>query len=241
MPMEKTNQIDALSNVVITGARGALGSTLTETFLGAGCRVAGVDIAVETEGEILADDSTDGLFWRHVDATDPSSVQTAVEDIDSELGSIDALINCAGGYRWSHIDDVSDDDLDFLVGANLRSGLLFVREVVPKMTDQGFGRIVLMSSKSTLNPGEGEGPYASSKAGLNTLAESVAAEVKEEDVNINAVLPSIIDTPANRDSMPDADYSKWVKRDQLADIIFRLTQPFGDPINGALIPVAGRM
>ncbi len=239
--MERTNRVEALSNVVVTGARGALGSTVAETFLEAGCRVAGVDIAVERRGEFVADHETDGLYWRHVDATDATSVAETVDEVEGEFGSIDALVNCAGGYRWSHVEDVSDEDLDFLVGANLRSGLLFVREVLPAMTDRGYGRIVLMSSKSTLSPGEGEGPYASSKAGLNVLTKSAAEEVKEADVTVNAILPSIIDTQANRESMPDADYAKWVKQEQLAEIIFRLTQPFGDPINGALLPVSGKM
>ena len=164
-----------------------------------------------------------------------------VAEIGDQFGGIDALVNCAGGYRWSQIDEVSDEDLDFLVGANLRSGLLMVREVVAGMKERGFGRIVLMSSKSTLGPGEGEGPYASTKAGLNALTRAVADEVKSHDVTINAVLPSIIDTEQNRQAMPDADYSGWVKREQIAEIIYRLTQPFGDPINGALLPVAGRV
>jgi len=239
--MDRTNRVDALETVVVTGARGAVGSTVARAFVEAGCRVVGADIAVEPAGDVFADEGTDRLYWCHVDATDAESVGRAVDDIEDEAGAIDALVNCAGGYRWSQIEDVDDEDLDFLVGANLRSGLLMVREVVPGMKQRGFGRIVLMSSKSTLDPGEGEGPYASTKAGLNALTQSVAEEVKAADVTINAVLPSIIDTEQNRAAMPDGDFDSWVKRDQIAEIIFRLTQPFGDPINGALIPVAGRV
>lgn len=235
------NEVEALENVVVTGASGALGSTVSDYFLEAGCTVVGVDIAVEREGEVFADSDRADLFWRQLDATSSDQVKRAVSDIEESVGSIDALVNCAGGFRWSHIEDIDDDDLDFLVGANLRSALLLVREVLPGMKENGFGRVILMSSKSTLNPGEGEGPYASTKAGLNALTKSVADEVKQTDITINAILPSIIDTDANREAMPDADYSKWVKKEQLAEIIFRLTQSFGEPINGALLPVAGKM
>lgn len=236
-----TNQNEELDHVVVTGAKGALGSRLAETFRGAGCSVTGVDIAVDREDEVFADDDRDGLYWRHLDATDADAVSHGIGAIEDRVGPVDALVNCAGGFRWSHIGDIGDDDLDFLLQANLRSALLLTREVVPGMRERGFGRIVYMSSKSTLNPGEGEGPYTSTKAGLNALTKAVAAEVKTDDVNVNAILPSVIDTPQNREEMPDADFSRWVGRDQLAEIIFRLTQSFGDPINGALLPVAGNM
>ena len=239
--MQLENEVEQLERVVVTGARGALGSTVTETFLEAGCSVVGVDIEVDETGELVEDAERDGLYWRHLDATDAEEVAEVVDEIREDLGSIDALVNCAGGYRWTHIDEVDEADLDFLLGANLRSALLLTREVLPGMKETGYGRIVFMSSKSTLNPGEGEGPYASTKAGLNALAQSAAEEVKETDITINALLPSIIDTPQNREAMPEADFSTWVERDQLAEIIFRLTQPFGDPINGALIPVAGQV
>ena len=239
--MGRTNQTEQLETVVVTGAKGALGGTVTEAFLEAGCRVVGLDIVIDDGPEVTADGEVDGLYWRHLDGTDAEEVGEAVAEIEGEFGGIDGLVNCAGGFRWSHIDAVGEEDVDFLVGASLRSGLLMVREVVGGMKERGFGRIVLMSSKSTLNPGEGEGAYASTKAGLNALTESVSREVKEENVTINALLPSVIDTPANREAMAEADFSKWVEREQLAEIIFRLTQPFGDPINGALIPVAGRM
>lgn len=236
------NTKDALEHVVITGAKGALGSRLVETFRSAGCTVTGVDIAVEREGEVFVDDADDALYWRHIDATEADAVRAGIGAVEANVGPVDALINCAGGFRWSHIEEIGDEDLDFLLEANLRSALLLTREVVSGMRDRGYGRIVYMSSKSTLDPGEGEGPYTSTKAGLNALTQAVAQEVKgAEDVTVNAILPSVIDTPQNREEMPDADFSDWVGRDQLAEIIFRLTQSFGDPINGALLPVAGGM
>lgn len=230
-----------VENVVITGAAGALGGTLTDHFLEAGCTVVGLDVGLEQDERLVEDSERDDLHWAEADLSDADEVERAFRTIEDEVGPVHALVNCAGGFRWSLIGDVSDDDLDFLVDANLRSALYVVREVLPKMKDRGFGRIVLMSSKSTLNPGKGEGPYAATKAALNALTKAVADEVTEYDITINAILPSVIDTPDNRRAMSDADFDKWVKREQLAEIIYSLTQSFGEPINGALIPVTGRM
>jgi len=236
-----TNEQPQLEHVAVTGAKGALGSRVAETFRRAGCTVTGLDIAVEREGRVFSDEEREDLYWRHLDVTDPEAVDRGVDAVEDRVDPVDALIHCAGGFRWAHIEDIELEDLDFLMGANLRSALLLTRRLVPEMRERGFGRIVYMSSKSTLEPGEGEGPYTSTKSGLNALAKSVAAEVREEDINVNAVLPSVIDTPQNRKEMPDAEFSKWVGRGQLSEIIFRLTQSFGDPINGALVPVAGGM
>ena len=231
---------DKLETVVVTGAKGALGSTVAERFLEAGCRVVGVDLGVGDDGELFADSERDNLHWIEIDLSNADAVRSGVAAIEKQVGPIDAMVNCAGGFRWTLIGDATDDDIDFLIDANLRSALLLVREVVPGMKERDFGRVILISSKSTLGPGTGEGPYAATKAALNALTKSVAAEVAELDVTINAVLPSIIDTPANREEMPDADHDTWVKREQLAELIFSLTQSVGEPINGALIPVSGR-
>jgi NAD(P)-dependent dehydrogenase (short-subunit alcohol dehydrogenase family) len=230
----------SIQTVVVTGAAGALGSIVSERFLAEGCTVVGVDIGLEQGDELVADAERERLHWTEIDLTDAEAVRSGVARINDALGPIDAVVNCAGGFRWTLMGDASDEDIDFLIGANLRSALLMVREVLPGMKERKFGRIVLMSSKSTLNPGKGEAPYAATKAALNALTKSVAAEVTELDVTINAILPSIIDTPNNREEMPDADHDTWVKREQLAEIIFSLTQEFGEPINGALIPVTGR-
>ncbi|QDG53702.1 SDR family NAD(P)-dependent oxidoreductase [Persicimonas caeni] len=231
---------EKLQTVVVTGAKGALGSTVAERFLQAGCTVVGVDLGLGNDGKPFADTERDNLHWIEINLSEAQAVRDGVAAIADEVGPIDAVVNCAGGFRWTLIGDAKDEDIDFLIDANLRSALLLVREVVPGMKERDYGRVVLISSKSTLNPGTGEGPYAATKAALNALTKSVAAEVAELDVTINAVLPSIIDTPANREEMPDADHDKWVKREQLAELIYSLTQSVGEPINGALIPVSAR-
>ncbi|AWV88832.1 SDR family NAD(P)-dependent oxidoreductase [Bradymonas sediminis] len=234
----------AIQRVLVTGAAGALGSRVCARFSEAGLTVIAADLpqAVPAEStEIHADADDKNLHWIGLDLREPAAVRDGVDAIEKNIGAIDALVHCAGGFRWALMGEVSDDDIDFLLDANLRSSLLLLREILPKMKAQNLGRIVLMSSKSTLNPQQGEGPYAATKAALNALTKSVADEVKALDVTINALLPTVIDTPANRDAMPDSDFDKWVTRDQLADIIFGLTQPTGAPINGALIPVSGKM
>jgi NAD(P)-dependent dehydrogenase (short-subunit alcohol dehydrogenase family) len=131
--------------------------------------------------------------------------------------------------------------VDFLVRANLLSTIHLLRAIVPVMKTRGFGRIVLVGAKATLSPGAGMGVYLATKAGINQLVQSVAEELKPADITINAVMPSMIDTPANRKAMPEADYGKWVAREELAGIIFGLTQPGSRAIHGALIPVSGRL
>ncbi len=153
----------------------------------------------------------------------------------------DAWIHCAGGFRFLKTDEAKTDDLGFLIDVNLRSALTLAREVLPGMKKRNFGRIVFVSARASLNPTAGMGPYAATKAGLNALASAMADEVRSFDINVNAVLPTILDTPMNRKEMSQADFSAWVPIPDLAEIIFSLTQPWGKAIHGALIPVSGRL
>ncbi|MGM0555275.1 MAG: SDR family NAD(P)-dependent oxidoreductase [Myxococcota bacterium] len=225
---------------VVTGAEGHLGGTVVEMFLERGMTVVGADITVDAR-DLSADEQHDGLHWMYLDGADPDAVDTLVTRVEEQLGPIDFYVNCAGGFRWTLMGDASDDAIDFLIDANLKSALFGVRAVLPKMKERDSGRILLMSSKSTLNPSKGEGPYAATKAALNALTKSVADEVKASSVTINAILPTVIDTPANREEMSDADFDKWVGREQIADLMLELLGKTGDAINGALIPISGRM
>jgi NAD(P)-dependent dehydrogenase (short-subunit alcohol dehydrogenase family) len=225
---------------VVTGAKGHLGGTVSEVFLQHGMKVVGADISVESR-VLEADGDRDDMHWMYLDGAQPDTVDTLVDAVEDDLGPIDYFVNCAGGFRWTLIGDASDADIGFLVDANLKSALFGVRAVLPKMKERGRGRILLMSSKSTLNPSKGEGPYTATKAALNALTKSVADEVKTTGVTINAILPTVIDTPTNREDMPDADFENWVKREQIADLMLDLLGPTGDPINGALIPISGGM
>jgi NAD(P)-dependent dehydrogenase (short-subunit alcohol dehydrogenase family) len=217
--------------VFVTGAEGVLGGAVAARFLENGCEVLGTYHRAPGP-------ERPGLTWLKLDLGDVQGVRAA----GAELRRADAWIHCAGGFRWAKAEEATDADLEFLISANLKSALLLSREILPGMKQRGFGRIVLVSSRATVQPpGAGMSAYAATKAGLNQLVLSVADEVKALDININAVLPSVIDTPANRKDMAGSDFSSWVTPAQLSEIIFSLTQPWGKPIHGALIPVSGRV
>lgn len=218
-------------SILVTGAEGALGSQVARLCAEAGHAVHGTCLKPGMANPELHA----GIHWIAIDVTDPDEVR---EKIPAE---IDVLLHCAGGFRYAPVDEVGDGDLDFLLNTNLKSSFLLARQVIPGMKKRNRGRIVFVSAKATLQPGAGMGPYSASKAGINALTLSLAEEVKGFDITVNAVLPSIIDTPANRKDMPKADFSKWVPAPELAEIIYSLTQPFGKSIHGALIPVAGRV
>jgi len=226
--------VHSCKSVLITGAAGALGSVTASRFLQAGCKVLAVDHPGKTR-------DLPGAQWIGMDITNPSSVREQILKASQSFGPIDGLVHCAGGFRFSRLDQLSDADLDFLINVNLKSSFYLVRELLPQMKKQNFGRMVFVSARATLQAGNGMGAYAASKAGINMLVSSLAEEVRAHDICVNAVMPTIIDTPANRADMPAADYSKWVKADDLAEVIFSLTQSLGNPIHGALIPVSGRL
>lgn len=219
--------------VLVTGAEGALGSVVAARFLEAGYAV----WATHRPGHAPKKEAA-GLNWIPMDLSDSVSVKKGLEGVGEEISH---LAHCAGGFRYFHVEQTPDSELDFLMDSNLRSAFLLCRELIPGMKKRGFGRIVFVSSRATLQAPAGMAAYAASKAGLNMLTSSLADEVRSFDINVNAVLPSIIDTPANRKDMPKADFSAWVKPEELAEIIFSLTQPWGKPIHGALIPVVGRV
>lgn len=224
----------SLRTVLVTGAEGFLGKKVAEKFLSSGCHVIGTSFKDHSQWQ----DASQRLSWMILDLADSRAV---ARNLDSLTIEVDGLVHCAGGFRWAPLDQLKDHDLNFLMDCNLRSAFNVTRALLPGMKSRNFGRIVLVSARATLQGATGMAAYAASKAGLNLLTESLADEVRSSDININAVLPSIIDTPANRKEMASADFSKWVTAEALAEIIFSLTQPWGKPIHGALIPVSGRV
>lgn len=227
----------AAKQVLITGAEGALGSVVLRKFAAAGVTAVGTYFSAP-HSEIP---ESDRVKWVKMDVTQPQSIRDGLQTLSARGIAIDGLVHCAGGFRYLPFEKTTDQELDFLMNTNLRSAFLLIRELLGGMKKQGFGRIVLISSKSTLNAPAGMAAYAAAKSGLNMIVSSLAEEVKSVDINVNAIMPTIIDTPANRKDMPGADFSTWVKPEELAEIIFSLTQPWGKPIHGALIPVAGRV
>ncbi len=236
--MELTNEQQSLRRVVVTGAAGALGSKVVEQFIDAGCTVVGIDRNF-AGNELVRHKELHRLHLLGCDLTRADAVESAFEHIKSSLGGIDALVHCAGGFRFTPAHETINDDIDFLVDLNLKSSIIATREALKSMKTSGFGRIVLVSSASALKPGFGVSCYAASKAGLHAFIESVALEIKDQDINIHAVAPGVIDTANNRKDMPDADFSKWVAPNVLAEIMFLLTQPTMNAVRQCVLPVTG--
>ncbi|RJF91300.1 SDR family oxidoreductase [Sphingomonas cavernae] len=219
--------------VAVTGAAGALGRKTVEVLGEAGWKVVGIDLA-DVSGETVA------LALGNIDLTNEQAMQGVARRIEAELGGLDGLVNIAGGFRWETVLDGDVATWDRLHTMNLKTTLVASRALLPLLrTSQGA--IVNIGAAASSKAGMGMGAYAASKAGVARLTEALAEELKDERVRVNAVLPSIIDTPANRSDMPDAEFDRWVTPEQLANVIAFLLSPAASAITGALLPVTGRV
>jgi len=221
--------------IVITGALGALGAVVAETAAARGARVAGIDHAPSQK-----EATPDRIELGGVDLSDAAAAKKAIDAVAAHLGKIDALINIAGGFTFETIGDGDIKSWQRMYALNVLTALNTSRAAIPHLQASSAGRIVNIGAMGALQAGAGMGPYAASKAGVHRLTEALAAEQKGK-ITVNAVLPSTIDTSANRASMPKADFSKWVRPQELADVILFLVGDAASAITGALIPVAGRV
>lgn len=219
--------------VVVTGALGSLGRAVSAAALAAGARVFAVDV-VDGQPEAGVE-ATSALDLGDADAT-----RKAFADIAEKAGRIDALVNVAGGFAWETVDDGSIDTWDHLYRLNVRTAVNSSKAVLAHMPASG-GRIVNISAAGSVKADMGLGAYAASKSGVSRLTEALAEELKQRNITVNAVQPSIIDTAPNRKDMPDADFSTWVTPKALADVILFLLSPRAEAVTGALIPVVGRV
>jgi NAD(P)-dependent dehydrogenase (short-subunit alcohol dehydrogenase family) len=221
--------------VVVTGASGALGKVVVAVALARGAKVAGIDHAATT---IKA--TTDRIEFGGVDLTDATETKKAIDAAASHFGRLDALINIAGGFAFETTTEGDPKTWQRMYALNVLTALNASRSAIPHLAPSGAGRIVNIGAMGAIQAGAGMGPYAASKAGLHRLTEALAAEWKGK-ITVNAVLPSIIDTAANRASMPDADFAKWVRPEELADVILFLASDAASAVTGALLPVNGRV
>lgn len=176
-----------------------------------------------------------------VDVTDPIQVQRFTATIIDQFKGIDVVANIAGGFIGGlSVSEMDTEKWDFMMDLNLKSVFLMCKAVLPHMVERGSGKIVNVSARAGLAGAAGMGAYCVSKAGVRTLTESIAEEVKDKGININAIMPSIIDTQANRQSMPKADFSKWVSPQKIAKVVRFLVSEDAQIINGAAIPVYGQ-
>ncbi len=229
--------------VAITGAAGNLGGALVGAFGDAGAKLALVDRTPERLNNILPGivERPDHFIAPPTDITDPNSVEEAVKRIVEKFGRIDVLINTAGGYRaGTPVHQTPLEDWDFLLDLNARSVFLTCRNVIPHMLGQGGGKIVNIASSAALGGSANHAAYSVSKTAVLRLTESLAAELKTAGINVNCVLPGIIDTPPNRKAMPDADFSTWVTPESISRVILFLCSDAASDIHGAAIPIFGK-
>ena len=228
---------------LVTGGTGGAGQAVTQAFLDAGCQVVATYVAEAETARVreALGDAGGRLRLERTDVTDGDAVGDLVRRTTARWGRVDYLINLVGGFAGGQPLWETDDALwTRMLDLNLRSAVACCRAVLPGMIERDYGRVVTVSSRTAVRPGPGVAPYAVAKAAVLALTEALAEDVRPYDVNVNCVLPSVLDTPANRRDLPGADTGRWVRPEQLARIIVWLTSPEADPLNGAAIPVYGR-
>lgn len=221
---------------LVTGANGGLGKHVTQAFLQAGATVVG------TAPRLEAATLPHGKFTAI--AAEISRLQAArnlVEQVVARFGRIDVLAHTIGGFAGgAPVAETDDATFQKMMDMNLNVTFHVLRAVIPAMRKNGWGRIVAIGSRAALEPGANVGAYSASKAALVSLIRTVAEENKDAGITANAILPGTIDTPANRQAMPKADFSQWVRPEKIADLMVFLAGDSGSEITGAAIPVYGR-
>lgn len=228
--------------VIVTGAAGNLGAAVAELLAARGAVVVTVDRAHEPLGAARAELAGTDRPMAHagVDLTDAAACAALVAKVTERFGRVDGLVNTVGTFAMAGIDDAAPEQWDLMYRVNLHTALNMSRAVLPSMRAAGKGGIVNIGAVPALKAPSGFSAYAASKSAVMKLTESMADEFKSLGLTVNAVLPSIIDTPQNRAAMPKADTTKWVTPMQIAEVIVFLLSPAGRGVNGALIPVSGR-
>jgi NAD(P)-dependent dehydrogenase (short-subunit alcohol dehydrogenase family) len=220
--------------IAVTGGFGVLGRAVVEAARGAGAEVAAI-------GRSPAPAAEDGVLRiGGIDLADPAAAARAMGAVTDRFGRLDALINVAGGFRWQTLADGPFEMWMQLYAMNVLTAAAASKAALPHLVASGRGAIVNVGAAAALKAGPGMGPYAAAKSAVHRLTEALAEEWKGK-VRVNAVLPSILDTPANRADMPKADPAAWVSPAEAAEVILFLTSARASAITGALLPVTGRV
>jgi NAD(P)-dependent dehydrogenase (short-subunit alcohol dehydrogenase family) len=227
------------SSVLVTGGTGGLGASVTTALLDAARRVV---VPVFDERERERAPAHERLVLEAADLMDERSVAAVVaraaEDADAPLR---AVVNLVGGYgAGGRVHETPVADFEAQLRLNLRPTYLVIQAAVPHLLAAGGGAIVCVSSRAALRPFSGAAGYVVAKAAILALVDALAVEYRDDDIRINAVLPSVIDTPGNRASMPDADHSKWVAPEQIAEVVRFLCEDGSAVVSGAHVPVYGK-
>jgi NAD(P)-dependent dehydrogenase (short-subunit alcohol dehydrogenase family) len=220
---------------LITGAKGGLGSFVTEAFLAAGAKVVGVSRSIQPN-----DFSHPEFQAIPTELSSGDAAQKLVESVVARFGRIDALVHVMGGFGGgTRVDETSDAVMEQMLDLNYRAAFFIARAVLPQMRQQGRGRILAVASRQAVEPGALVGAYSASKAALVALIRTIALENKDRGISANTILPATMDTPANRAAMPDADASQWIQPSQVAALLVHLASDAGAEVTGAAIPIYG--
>jgi NAD(P)-dependent dehydrogenase (short-subunit alcohol dehydrogenase family) len=220
---------------VITGAKGGLGSFVTEAFLAAGAKVVGVSRSIQA-----SDFSHPEFFAMPAELSNGETARKLAGDVVARYGRIDALVHVMGGFAGGvRVDETDDATFEKMLDVNYRAAFYVARAVLPQMRQQGAGRILAVASRQGVEPAEMVGAYSASKAALVSLIRTIALENKDHGIPANTVLPAMMDTPGNRTD-PHADRSQWVHPSQVAALLVHLASDAGAQITGAAIPIYGR-
>lgn len=230
-------------HLIVTGGAGSLGSAVVSLLINSGAKCS-VPCFNQAELESFDFSSHDNVFTQAgIDLTDEKQAQSFFEDAIDELGTLWGSIHIAGGFGMGKIEDTPKDDFMKQINLNLVTCYNSCRAAIQhfKSQDSG-GRIVNIAARPALEPRQGKGmtAYTTAKAGVAALTQSLAAEVVEDDILVNAIAPSVIDTPQNREGMPNANFEKWPKPEQLARQITYLMSPQNEVTRGGIIPVYGK-
>jgi NAD(P)-dependent dehydrogenase (short-subunit alcohol dehydrogenase family) len=225
---------------LVTGGTGALGQAISGTLLAAGAVVA-IPYAVEEERAALEarlpSEQRARLLAIAADVTDEGAVDKFVQAVRDRHGRVDGLVNAVGGFAGGDLVSTSLAEWRRMMDLNLTSAVVTCRAVLPAMIAAGGGRVVNIASRAVVPPQGGFIAYTVSKAAVITVTQALAQEVKRHGITVNAVMPSTMDTPANRRAMPDADRSSWVRPDEVAEVVAFLLSDRAAAVTGAAIPV----
>jgi NAD(P)-dependent dehydrogenase (short-subunit alcohol dehydrogenase family) len=224
--------------VLVAGGTGALGGAVLRELLDAGHRVTATWVVEKERDRVLQDlGDAEGLSLVEADLMDPDAVSEAVNAVE-DLG---AVVNLVGGFAAGpRVHEIEPDEWEKLLRLNLRPGFLLARAAMPRLIERGGGAYVGVSARPALRPFAGAAAYVTAKAGVLAFVRALDADYSQDGIHANAVLPSVIDTPANRAASPDADYSKWVPPSEIAKVIRFLVSEDSAVTSGAAIPVYGR-
>lgn len=228
--------------VLITGGTGGLGLEVSLAFLKSNAVAAMTYVADKAipQLESKLGDLMKKVMLIKADISDEQQITKTVSDVVKKYGRIDILVNLVGGYLGGKkVTEMTEKEWDLMMNINLKTAFLVSKHVVAQMVKQRSGKVIHVAARLGLKGISGNSAYGASKSGLIRLVESLSDEVKGNNINVNCIMPSIIDTDANRKDMPDADFSKWVKPSEIARVILFLASDDSRPIHGAAIPVYG--